>query len=101
MYTGEKYDDFILLINRDEDGNIIPDKDHDPRLDWYLNEQPDPSYPEHTNKAILLNQLMANNPTFRIDHENGNHTVWMSEDLRVVVSRCDMPTISVYQVERI
>jgi hypothetical protein len=44
---------------------------------------------------------MASHPLFRIDHENGNHTVWLSEHRRVVVSRCDMPTISVYQVERI
>jgi len=100
MYTGEKYDDFILLISRDKDGNIIRSRD-DNRLDWYLNEEPDPSYPEHTNNAILFNEIMASHPLFRIDHENGNHTVWLSEHRRVVVSRCDMPTISVYQVERI
>jgi|688.fasta_scaffold97988_5 hypothetical protein len=72
----------------------------DSRLEWYLNEQPSFEYPSNTNEAILMNQVMASNPKFWLDHENGNHTVWLSEHHRVVVSRCESKTFSIYQVER-
>lgn len=71
------------------------------KLDWYINEQPSVDYPEHTNQAILINQVMAKNPQFHLDHENGNHTIWMSEHHRIVVSRCEEPTLKIYRIERI
>ena len=35
-------------------------------------------------------------PGFILDHQNGNHTVWVSDNLRIVVTRCELPTIMIY-----
>jgi hypothetical protein len=68
----------------------------DSRLEWYLNEQPSFEYPSNTNEAILMNQVMASNPKFWLDHENGNHTVWVMDNIRIVVTRCEDTPISTH-----
>lgn len=63
---------------------------------FYLEEPTSSEYPDHVNRAIEANRAIALSGEFTLDHQNGNHTVWTTERLRIVVTRCELPTIMVY-----
>lgn len=69
----------------------------DESVQYYINEQNSPEYPEHVNRAIEANRAIASSGEFVLEHQNGNHTVWTTEHLRIVVTRCELPTIMIYK----
>lgn len=69
----------------------------DESVQFYINEQNSPEYPDHVNRAIEANRAIASSGEFTLEHQNGNHTVWTSNNLRIVVTRCEQPTIHIYR----
>lgn len=63
---------------------------------FYAEEECSSEYPDHTNRAIEANRVLARSGEFSLDHQNGNQTVWTTSRVRIVVSRCEIPTISIY-----
>ena len=55
---------------------------------FYLDEPTSPEYPLHVNRAIEANRAFAKNG-FYLDHQNGNHTVWVMDNIRITVTRCE------------
>jgi hypothetical protein len=55
---------------------------------FYLDEPTSPDYPHHVNRAIEANRAFAKNG-FILDHQNGNHTVWVMDNIRITVTRCE------------
>ena len=64
---------------------------------FYAEEECSDQYPDHTNRAIEANRALALSGELTLDHQNGNHTVWTTERLRIVISRCELPTIMIYK----
>ena len=82
-YSGEKYDDFILGIKRDSDGNII-----NPAIQQILNQKISLSNPDSVNEAIRSNHAMVQLGTllgFEIESYHPEATVWYKEGLRVEI----------------
>ena len=65
-------------------------------VQFYIEEPNSSEYPDHVNRAIEANRAIALSGEFILDHQNGNHTVWVSDNLRIVVTRCELPTIMIY-----
>jgi hypothetical protein len=65
----------------------------DTQLIHYKTEQTSQEYPANVNRAIEANKALALSGQFMIEHQNGNHTVWVNDNIRIIVSRCDEPTI--------
>jgi len=55
---------------------------------FYLDEPTSSEYPHHVNNAIEANRAFAKN-RFYLDHQNGNHTVWVMDNIRITVTRCE------------
>ena len=68
---------------------------HDSLMQHFLTDETDPRFPEHTNTAIEWNRLLAQSGLFRVDHTNGNHTVWLCGDVRIVTSLCEIDPVHV------
>jgi predicted RNA binding protein YcfA (HicA-like mRNA interferase family) len=62
---------------------------------FYLEEPISSEYPHHVNNAIEANRAFAKNG-FYLDHQNGNHTVWVMDNIRIVVTRCEDTPISTH-----
>ena len=65
-------------------------------VQFYINEPTSWDYPEHVNKAIEANRALALSGLFHLDHQNGNHTIWVNDGLRICVTRCETPTVHIH-----
>jgi len=82
-YQGEEYDDFILGIKRDSEGNIIV-----PEIHQILNQKTSPSNPDSVNEAILSNHAMVQLGTllgFEIESYHPEATIWYKDGLRIEI----------------
>lgn len=68
---------------------------HDNLMQHFLTDETDPRFPDHTNIAIEWNRLLARTGLFTVEHTNGNHTVWVADDVRIVTSLCEMNPVHV------
>ena len=68
---------------------------HDSLMQHFLTDETDPRFPKHTNTAIEWNRLLAQSGLFRVDHTNGNHTVWIADGVRIVTSLCEQIPVHV------
>lgn len=68
-------------------------------IEHFLTEQTSVHNTDRTNRAIIMNRLIAETGDFIMYHTNGNHTEWHHRHtaMRIHIGRCDGEEVIIYE----